>query len=57
MTSDTTAALRTYTLANQRIAECIRAAQQALQANNRQEDADRCQALLVDLAEDHFNTR
>lgn len=47
--------LRAYTLAKQQVAERIRAAQRTLQTSHRSEAADRCQALLVDLAEDRFN--
>jgi GTP-binding protein EngB required for normal cell division len=55
MLSNAAAPLRAYTMAKQRVAECIRAAQQALQASDRGEAAERCQALLIDLAEDRFN--
>jgi len=47
--------LRAYTLAKRHVAECIHAAQQALQASDRGEAAERCQTLLVNLAEDRFN--
>ena len=47
--------LRAYTLAKQQVAERIRATQRTLQSSNRSEAAERCQALLVDLAEDRFN--
>lgn len=49
------AQLRTYVVMKQRVSAHIRAAQQALHAHGRPEIADRCQALLVDLAEDRFN--
>lgn len=55
MISDAAAPLRAYTVAKQQVAECIRAAQEALQASSREEAAARCQVLLVDLAEDRFN--
>jgi GTP-binding protein EngB required for normal cell division len=49
------ASLRHYTLAKQEVAAAVRAAKQFFQAHNAQEATERCQTLLVQLAEDRFN--
>ncbi len=47
--------LRHYTLTKQEVAASVRAAKQLFQARGAQEAAERCQALVVQLAEDRFN--
>jgi GTP-binding protein EngB required for normal cell division len=47
--------LRRYTLAKQEVAASIRAAKQLFQAHSVPEAVERCQSLLVQLAEDRFN--
>ena len=47
--------LRDYLRAKQEVAAAVRAAQQLLVAQDGAEQADRCQELLVSLAEDRFN--
>ncbi len=49
------ASLRHYTLAKQEVAASVRAAKQLFQAHGAREAAERCQALVVQLAEDRFN--
>lgn len=49
------AALRGYTLAKQQVAAAVRATKQLFQAHDAREATDRCQELLVQLAEDRFN--
>jgi predicted GTPase len=49
------AILRGYTLAKQQAAAAVRAAKQLFQAHDAREATDRCQELLVQLAEDRFN--
>jgi Dynamin family len=53
--NDEAASLRHYTLAKQEVAASVRAAKQLFQAYGVREAAERCQALLVQLAEDRFN--
>src|SRR5579863_6160763 len=52
---DEEASLRGYTLAKQQVAASVRAAKQLFQAHEAREATDRCQELLVQLAEDRFN--
>jgi GTP-binding protein EngB required for normal cell division len=52
---DEVASLRHYTLAKQEVAASVRAAKQFFQAHGAREAAERCQALVVQLAEDRFN--
>lgn len=47
--------LRHYTLAKQEVAALVRAEKQLFQAQGAREAAERCQELLVQLAEDRFN--
>lgn len=47
--------LRGYTLAKQQVASSVRAAKQLFQARDAREATERCQELLVQLAEDRFN--
>ncbi|HVB23838.1 MAG TPA: dynamin family protein [Ktedonobacteraceae bacterium] len=49
------ASLRHYTLAKQEVTASVRAAKQLFQAHGVREATERCQALLVQLAEDRFN--
>jgi GTP-binding protein EngB required for normal cell division len=53
--NDVVSSLRHYTLAKQEVATSVRAAKQLFQAHGAQEAAERCQALVVQLAEDRFN--
>jgi GTP-binding protein EngB required for normal cell division len=53
--NDEIASLRHYTLAKQEVATSVRAAKQFFQAHGMREAAERCQALVVQLAEDRFN--
>jgi hypothetical protein len=53
--NDEVASLRHYTLAKQEVAASVRAARQLFQAYGVREAGERCQALLVELAEDRFN--
>src|SRR5712691_3825468 len=52
---DEVAPIRHYTLAKQEVAASVRAAKQLFQAHGAREAAERCQALVVQLAEDRFN--
>jgi Dynamin family len=52
---DRAASLRHYTLAKQEVAAEVRAAKQFYQTRGAQAAAERCQELLVQLAEDRFN--
>jgi len=52
---DETDQLRQYTLAKQEVAEVIRALKTFLHTRGRPDAADKCQELLVKLAEDRFN--
>jgi GTP-binding protein EngB required for normal cell division len=47
--------LRTYTLAKQEVTASVRSAKQLFQTLSAQEAVERCQELLVQLAEDRFN--
>lgn len=49
------ASLRRYTLAKQEVTASVRAAKQLFEARGAREASERCQALLVQLAEDRFN--
>jgi GTP-binding protein EngB required for normal cell division len=49
------ASLRDYTYVKQQVAAAVRTAKQIFQAHDAQEAIERCQALLVQLAEDRFN--
>ena len=49
------ASLRHYTLAKQEVTASVRAVKQLFQAHGVREATERCQALLVQLAEDRFN--
>jgi GTP-binding protein EngB required for normal cell division len=49
------ASLRDYTLSKQEVVAAVRAAKQLFQANGAQAAVERCQELLVQLAEDRFN--
>lgn len=49
------ASLRHYTLVKQEVAASVRGAKQLFQARGAREAAERCQALVVQLAEDRFN--
>jgi len=49
------ASLRRYTLAKQEVAAVVRAAKQLFEAHGAHEAGERCQKLLVQLAEDRFN--
>ncbi len=53
--SDEISSLRRYTLAKQEVAASVRAAKQLFQTLGAAEAAERCQELLVQLAEDRFN--
>ncbi len=53
--NDKVSSLRHYTLTKQEVAASVRAAKQLFQAHGAQEAAERCQALVVQLAEDRFN--
>jgi len=53
--NDEVASLRHYTLAKQEVAASVRAAKQLFQAHGAREAAERCQVLVVQLAEDRFN--
>ncbi len=53
--NDEVSSLRHYTLTKQEVAASVRAAKQLLQAHGAREVAERCQALVVQLAEDRFN--
>ncbi len=53
--SDVVSSLRNYTVAKQEVASSVRAAKQLFEALGVQEAAGRCQALVVQLAEDRFN--
>ncbi len=55
LSSDEVSSLRHYTLAKQEVAASVRAVKQLFQAHGMQEAAERCQALVVQLAEDRFN--
>ncbi len=52
---DDAASLRHYTQVKQQVAAAVRAARQLFQAHDAQAAIERCQALLVQLAEDRFN--
>ncbi len=49
------ASLRRYTLAKQEVTALTRAAKQFFEARDARKAAERCQALLVQLAEDRIN--
>ena len=49
------ASLRRYTLTKQEVTASVRAAKQLFEAHGAREAAERCQELLVQLAEDRFN--
>ena len=53
--TDPTAQLRNYTLAKQRVTDCVRASREFMQTHGTPEGVEHCQALLVKLAEDRFN--
>jgi GTP-binding protein EngB required for normal cell division len=53
--NDEVSSLRYYTLAKQEVTTSVRAAKQLFQARGAQEAVERCQALVVQLAEDRFN--
>ncbi len=53
--NDEVASLRHYTLAKQEVTASVRAAKQLFQAHGVREASERCQSLLVQLAEDRFN--
>lgn len=53
--NDEVASLRHYTLAKQEVTASVRAAKQLFQAHGVREAVERCQSLLVQLAEDRFN--
>ena len=53
--NDEVASLRHYTLAKQEVVASVRAAKQLFQAHGAREAAERCQELLIQLAEDRFN--
>jgi GTP-binding protein EngB required for normal cell division len=53
--NDEVASLRHYTLAKQEVTASVRAAKQLFQTQGVREAAERCQTLLVQLAEDRFN--
>lgn len=53
--TDPTNQLRNYTLAKQRIADCVRMSKEFMEAHGATEEIEACQALLVKLAEDRFN--
>lgn len=53
--NDEVSSLRGYTLAKQEVATFVRAAKQLFQAAGAAEAVERCQELLVQLAEDRFN--
>lgn len=53
--NDETASLRHYTLVKQEVTEAVRAMNQFFQKRSVREAAERCQELLVQLAEDRFN--
>lgn len=53
--NDEVSSLRRYTLAKQEVAASVRAARQLFQTLGAAEAAERCQKLLVQLAEDRFN--
>jgi GTP-binding protein EngB required for normal cell division len=52
---DGAASLRDYTLVKQEVAAAVRATKQLFQAYDAREASERCQDLLVQLAEDRFN--
>ena len=52
---DVVPSLRHYTLAKQEVASSVRAAKQLFEAHGAKEAVERCQALVVQLAEDRFN--
>ena len=53
--TDPTTRLRDYTLAKQHVTDCVRATREFMQTHGAPEGVERCQALLVKLAEDRFN--
>ena len=56
--TDPTSQLRDYTLAKQRVTDCVRALREFVEAHgasDESDEAEQCQALLVKLAEDRFN--
>ncbi|HVB72937.1 MAG TPA: dynamin family protein [Ktedonobacteraceae bacterium] len=53
--NDEVSFLRHYTLTKQEVATSVRAAKQLFQTHGAREAAERCQALVVQLAEDRFN--
>jgi predicted GTPase len=53
--NDEVSSLRHYTLTKQEVATLVRAAKQLFQACGAREAAERCQELVVQLAEDRFN--
>jgi GTP-binding protein EngB required for normal cell division len=53
--NDEVSSLRHYTLTKQEVAASVRAAKQLFQTCGAQEAAERCRALVVQLAEDRFN--
>lgn len=53
--NDEVSSLRRYTLTKQEVAAAVRAAKQLFQAHGLLEATERCQALVVQLAEDRFN--
>jgi len=55
MVMDETERLRKYTLAKQEVAQATRALKTFFHARGRPDAADKCQELLVTLAEDRFN--
>ena len=52
LSNDVVSSLRHYTLTKQEVVTSARAAKQLFQAHGAQEAAERCQALVVQLAED-----
>ena len=53
--SDVVSSLRHFTVAKQEVASSVRAAKQLFEALGAREAVERCQALVVQLAEDRFN--
>jgi Dynamin family len=53
--SNESSSLRYYTLAKQEVAAAVRGAKQLFEAHGLREVAERCQTLVVQLAEDRFN--
>ncbi len=53
--NDVVFSLRHYTLAKQEVASSVRATKQLFETHSAREAAERCQALVIQLAEDRFN--